>query len=366
MKKILSQIEPWIGREEEQALVDYLRSGGWLTEYKKTQQFEEMIAEFVGSKYASVVNNGTVSLFIAVMALGIGEGDEVIVPDFTMIASANAVLLAKATPVLVDIEPKTLCLDLRKAEKAITGRTKAMMYVSLNGRSENMDEVVAFCRKHQISLIEDAAQALGCQWKDRHLGTFGQIGSFSFSAPKIITTGQGGALVTDDKILIDKIRKIKDFGRERGGIDKYETLGYNFKFTDLQAVVGIEQMKKLKSRLKRKKEMFAIYQNELKNIPQVRLIETNLQNTAPWFIDVLVEGREKLIVHLSQNGIGTRPFYPPIHSQAPYHSWKKDQQTHFPVSEEVAKNGLWLPSSSFLSNADIRRVCREIEKFYNA
>lgn len=365
MKKVIQQIEPWIGKEEEQALIAYLRSGGWLTEYKKTQEFEKTIARYVGSKYASVVNNGTVSLFVSLMALGVGKGDEVLVPDLTMIASANAIILAGATPVLVDIDQNNLCLSLEKAGKALTRKTKAMMFVSLNGRSPDMKSVVSFCKKYKLYLIEDTAQSLGSSWQGKHLGTFGIIGSFSFSVPKIITTGQGGALVTDDDKLIGKIRKIKDFGREQSGIDKHVTLGYNFKFTDLQAVIGLEQMKKLPFRIKRKKEMFTLYQKELSGIRGVRFIRTNLTNTSPWFIDVLVEKRGDLISHLTQERIGSRPFYPPIHTQAPYNGWPEYQKAKFPVSEEISNQGLWLPSSTFLSDANIIRVCQGIRSFYS-
>lgn len=357
-------MEPWIGKEEERALVAYLRSGGWLTEYKKTQEFEEAIARYVESKYASVVNNGTVSLFVALMALGVGSGDEVLVPDLTMIASANAVILAGATPVLVDIDRDNLCISLDKAERSLTKKTKAMMFVSLNGRSPNMDEVVSFCKKHKIYLVEDAAQSLGSKWQGKHLGTFGVIGSFSFSVPKIITTGQGGALVTDDDALIDKIRKIKDFGRRKSGVDEHVALGYNFKFTDLQAVIGLEQMKKLSYRVERKKEIFELYQKELLSVREVKFVKTNLTNTTPWFIDALVERRGDLTSYLSQREIGSRPFYPPLHTQAPYNNRPEYQKSKFPVSENVSSQGLWLPSSSFLSDSDIYGICKEIKAFY--
>lgn len=364
MKKPINQMEPWIGKEEEKALVSYLRSGGWLTEYKKTEEFEAAIAKYARSKYASVVSNGTISLFIALMALGVGKGDEVLVPDLTMIASANAVILAGATPVLVDVERDNLCISLEKAERSLTKKTKAMMFVSLNGRSPNMEEVVSFCKKHKLYLVEDAAQSLGSKWQGRYLGTFGIVGSFSFSVPKIITTGQGGALVTDDDKLIEKMRKIKDFGRSKSGVDHHIALGYNFKFTDLQAVIGLEQMKKLPFRVKRKKEIFTLYKKKLSEVKEVRFIETNLNDTSPWFVDVLVEKRDGLISKLSQKKIGSRPFYPPIHTQAPYSSWSKYQKSRFPVSEEISNQGLWLPSSSFLSNSDIYEICKEIKAFY--
>ena len=357
MKRI-NQMEPWIGEEEKQAVGDYLNSGGWLTEFECTREFERLIAEYVGTRYASVVSNGTVSLFIALKALGIGSGDEVIVPDFTMIASANAVVLAGAKPVFVDIERATLCLDLELAEHAITPRTKAIMLVSLNGRAPDMVRVVALIQQHGLFLIEDAAQSLGSRWRGQHLGTFGQVGSFSFSAPKVITTGQGGALVTNDDDTYKRIVGIKDFGRIQSGVDFHQTLGYNFKFTDLQSVIGIEQMKKLAWRVERKKQLFASYQSELADVPGVEFVATNLQDSSPWFIDILVPNPSLLRVYLQKHEIGSRPFYPAIHSQPAY-----GVEGSYPVSEYVATHGLWLPSSSFLTNEDIRRVCSVVREF---
>lgn len=252
MKRI-HQMEPWIGEEEKRAMMEYLDSGGWLTEFAKTREFERMLSGYVGSKYTSVINNGTVSLIIGLMALGITGGDEVIVPDYTMIASANAVVLVGAKPALVDIDPSNLCLDLDLAEKAATPKTKAIMLVSINGRCPDMERVVALARKYNLYLIEDAAQSLGSKYRGRHLGTFGEVGSFSFSSLKVITTGQGGALVTDNEELYHRISMIKDFGRPKSGVDYHEILGFNSKFTDLQAVIGIEQMKKLDWRVKKKR-----------------------------------------------------------------------------------------------------------------
>lgn len=358
------QMQPWIGKEEQKAMLSYLQNGGWLMEYKKTAELENMIAHFTGAKYACMVTNGTVSLLVALLALGIGQGDEVIVPDFTMIASGNAVILAGAKPVLVDINRKDLCVDLDMAKKAVTKKTKALIFVSLNGRSPNMNKVVAFCEKNKIYLLEDAAQSLGSQCMKQHLGTFGDIGSFSFSAPKIITTGQGGALVTNSDDLISKIRRIKDFGRIKSGVDEHISLGYNFKFTDLQAVIGIEQMKKLPFRIKRKKEIYSLYKQLLSSLKQVQFINTNLKDVAPWYIDILAERREDLIAYLSKHQVGTRPFYPPIHTQFPYKKQRGYNNGNFPISIEISSKGLWLPSSSSLTNRQITIICKHIKKFY--
>jgi perosamine synthetase len=357
----INQMEPWIGDEEKRAVLEYLDSKGWLTEFKKTREFEQLISSYVQTRHVSVVNNGTTSLIIAIMALGIGHNDEVLVPDYTMIASSNAVVLAGANPVMVDIDEENLCLDLYAAEKAITPNTKAIMYVSINGRSHNMNRVVAFARKYGLYLIEDAAQSLGSKFNGKHLGTFGDIGSLSFSAPKIITTGQGGALLTDNEELYNRILRIRDFGRTRAGVDYHEVRGFNAKFTDIQAVIGIEQMKKLDWRVERKKEIYKLYQDLLHGVDDVDFIDTNLNETSPWFIDILVRrNRSELISFLNERGVGSRPFYPAIHTQPPY-SWVKGS---FPHSENVSKQGLWLPSSSFLKDEEIEVVCNQIKSFF--
>jgi perosamine synthetase len=359
--KRIEQMEPWIEEEEKSAVMEYLKSGGWLTEFRRTRDFEGMVARYVGCKYCSVVTNGTIALTAALMASGIGKNDEVIVPDFTMIASANAVFLAGATPILVDVNRSNLCLDLNLIESVITDRTKAIVYVSFNGRCSNMYEVVDFANQHNLKLIEDAAQSLGSNYKHRHLGTFGSVGVFSFSYAKIITTGQGGALVTEDEELYKKSLMLKDFGRVKSGVDVSASIGYNFKFTDLQAVIGIEQMKKLDSRVKRKKEMYKHYQDLLGDIPQIEMLDTNLKETVPWFIDIQIQKeRDKLAAFLNKKGIGTRPFYPPIHIQPPYSHTKGC----FRVSEQVSQSGLWLPSSSFLSDKDIETICKEIREYF--
>lgn len=357
MKRI-NQMEPWVGEEEKKELIACIDSG-WITEAGRTRKFEEMIAEFVGANYALAVNNGTVSLVIALLALDIGSGDEVIVPDMTMVATPNAVCLVGATPVLVDIQKEDLCLDLDGVVRKISRKTKAIMPVAMNARPPDMDGIKKIAKKYGLFVIEDAAQALGSYYKGRHLGTFGEVGSFSFSTPKIITTGQGGVLVTDSKRLRDKMYRIKDFGRINRKTQKHDTIGWNFKFSDIQAAVGIAQMRKLKKRIKWKREMFKIYQEELKDVEGIKMLPTDLTQTTPWFVDIFVDEPIELRKYLNEKGVGTREFYPAIHSLRPYRS-----RGRFPVSTWASKYGLWLPSSSFLTKKDIKRVCREIKNFF--
>lgn len=351
-------MEPWIGEEEKEEISKVLDSG-WITEASKTKEFEDQISAFVGSRYAHTFSNGTVSLFAGLKALGIGAGDEVIVPDFTMVASPNAVVMAGAKPVFVDIEKENLCLDLDQVEEKITKKTKVIMSVPINGRSPDMERLMEIGKKYNLFILEDAAQALGSYYKGKHLGTFGQIGSFSFSTPKVITTGQGGALVTDSKELSDKIVGIKDFGRIDRNSQDHDEIGYNFKFTDIQAAMGIAQMRKLDWRLKRKKEMYSLYKKQLEGLPKVSFLNTDLGETSPWFIDIIVDDPVELSKYLKSKDVGTRLFYPAIHTTKPYKSGEK-----FPNSLWASVHGLWLPSSTFLSDSDIISICVHIKEFY--
>jgi perosamine synthetase len=362
-RKFIPQMEPWFDYNEADALFSYMKSGGWVTEYKKTREFENEICIFTDSKHCIVVNNGTISLTLALLALGIQRGDEVLVPNLTMIATANASLLAGAKPIFTDICEDNLCMDLVDAENNITNNTKALIYVSFNGRTDNLFKVRDFCENNDLHLIEDAAQSLGSFNNNRHIGTFGKIGSFSFSTPKIITTGQGGALITDDDQMADSLRRLKDFGRIRGGIDIHDRIGYNFKFTDIQAVIGLEQMKKLNSRIKRKKEIYQKYVHELRSVEDIEFVPTNLSECCPWFVDTYVPDPDKLKSFLSGKNIGSRRIYPPISSQKAYNHFNINRL--YPVSENFSSRGLWLPSSSKLSNKDIEYICYEIKQFYS-
>lgn len=361
--EFIMQMKPWFGKEEKEAVCSYMDEDGFITEFKRTALLEEMIAKYTNAKHCIIVNNGTVSLTLAALALDIGYGDEVIVPNYTMIATANSVKMIGAEPIFVDVEKQTLCMDIEKAKMAITPKTKAIILVSANGRypKSGIEEFEKLCREKNIYLIEDAAQSLGSFYLDkRHIGTAGCIGSFSFSAPKIISTGQGGALITNDDILAAKLRKLKDFGRSGGGNDFHDSIGYNFKFTELQACVGIEQMKKLDYRVRRKKEIYKIYQELLQDIKEVKLFEQDIVNTTPWFYDILAENRDELQKYLKEKNIGTRLMYGPINKQIAYQIPGEHE-----VSNLVGQKGLWLPSFTQITDDEIKYVCEMIKQFYS-
>ncbi len=362
-REFIMQMQPWFGDEEKQSLSEYMDGGGFVTEFKQTEVFENKIAEYVGAKHCIVVNNGTISLSLAALACGLQAGDEVIVPNYTMIATANSLKMFGIEPIFVDVEAATLCLDIACVREAITDKTKAIMFMSANGRYPlvGIDAFEHLAAEHNLQLLEDAAQSLGSRYPDgRHIGTAGVAGSFSFSAPKIISTGQGGCVVTNDDVIADKVRKLKDFGRSGGGNDYHESLGLNFKFTDIQACIGIEQMKKLPWRVERKKEIYQRYQDQLATVEQITFFAQDLTHTTPWFIDVIAESRDPLMAFLKNQNVGTRVMYPPINKQPAY-----NVDGEHPISNLMGDSGLWLPSAVQLSDDTIDYVCHCIKRFYS-
>lgn len=371
----IPQMEPNFSSEEADAVYDYMKSGGWVTEFKKSREFEQMICDYTGAKFCHLVNNGTLSLSLALLAVGVQPGDKVLVPNLTMIATPNAVKFIGCVPVFGDVSGDSLTLDMKEVKRICRKeKIKAVIHVSLNTRVGDLTHIKDFCTKNNISFIEDSAQSLGSFYKGKHVGTFGDIGSFSFSSPKIISTGQGGCLVTNDEELSEKIRRLKDFGRDGGGNDSHPYFGINCKFTDLQSVIGIEQMKKLPERVDKMKDTWKRYYDRLNQYSvqsshgiKIEMFPPNNQEGTswiPWFVDIYLSSekvRDNLMVYLKSKKIETRKVYPPINRQKIYESPDQD----FPVSNDWAPRGLWLPSSSKLSHEDIDQVCQEIENFFN-
>ncbi len=355
-------MEPWFGSEEKLAMSDYMDEEGWLTEFKRTSEFEQRIANYTGAKHCIVVNNGTISLTLMAIAAGIKYGDEVIVPNYTMIATPNSIKMIGAVPVFVDVEPETLCMDFESAKNAITSKTKAILFVNANGRNPKagINQFIKLCNERGLAFLEDSAQSLGSFYPNgQHQGSVGLAGSFSFSAPKIISTGQGGAIITNNDHIAYKLKRLKDFGRSGGGNDIHDSIGFNFKFTEMQAVIGNEQMKKLEWRVERKKEIYKLYKSLLNPVTEVSFFDQDLEFTTPWFIDVLVEKRDELQIHLKERSIGTRIMYPPVNKQAAYNI-----PGNFEVSNIIGMKGLWLPSAAQLTNQSIEYICKSIIDFY--
>lgn len=361
MKKI-PWWEPKVGAKELEIVTKVLKSN-FLNEGDYTTRFEEEVVRLLGCKYALAVTSGTIGMFLSLKALGIGYGDEVIVSDMTFIATANAVSMCGATPILVDVDQDTLNMDPRSFEKAITKKTKAVIPTHVSGRGAEMEGVLTVARKNNIYVIEDAAEAFMSKYNGKFLGTFGITGCFSFSPPKIITTGQGGTIVTNDKKIYWILRELKDQGRPNrgtGGADVHHSVGFNFKFTNLQAAVGLGQLTQLKKRMKRMKKINEIYRDYLHGATGITVFDADTKNgELPLWTDVLVEKRDQLEIFLRSRGIYCRKFWFPIHTQQPYLLSNRN----FPVSIKLSPQALWLPSAFTMSDADVKYVARAIKKF---
>jgi len=361
---MIPQYEPLFTNERAN-IGDYLLTNSWLTEHIKTKEFEQGISNFLGVKHTIIVNNGTISLCLALLANGVKPGDRVLVPSLTMIATANAVRFIGAIPIFVDVEPETLCMDITQIPDYIKlWSPKAIIYVTFNGRQGNNKCIVSLnvlCSAKGIAVIEDNAQSFGSKNElGQTIGNSINLSSFSFSVPKIITTGQGGCLTTNNDELAQQIRYLKDFGRSGGGNDVHEHFGINCKFTDLQAVIGLTQMETINERINAKKNLALTYYNELKDIKQIKFIKTNLEYTVPWFVEIFVEDRDKLVEYLLTKDIQTRKMYSPIYTQKCY---QPNVERH-PVAEEYSRKGLWLPSSMILQKQEIIYICEMIRNYY--
>ncbi|HIB43641.1 MAG TPA: DegT/DnrJ/EryC1/StrS family aminotransferase [Nitrospina sp.] len=355
--------EPQIGEEEKALLLEVLESN-FLNDGEYTTRFEQMLAELLGCKHAVAVTNGTSALFLALVGSGIGPGDEVIVPDITFIATANAVALAGAKPVLVDVDPKTLNISPAGLEQSITSHTKAVIPVHVSGRPADMPAILSIAAKHDLIVIEDAAEALLSKLNKKCLGTFGQAGIISFSPNKTITTGQGGVILLDEDTLEVRLRELKDQGRPvrgTGGEDTHDRVGYNFKLTNLQAAIGIAQLGNLPARIVRMKQNYLQYLEKLKDIEELTLLPFNVENgEVPQWVDVLTLRRDELIEFLEAREIFCKKFWFPMHTHDPY--LMPDE--NFPNSTRLAAQAFWLPSCFSLTNADVDLVCNYIREFF--
>jgi len=364
MTKKIPWWTPLIGNEEIKFIKKAIAKN-YINEGEFAELFERKIAALLGSRHAVAVTSGTAAIFLALKALGIGPGDEAIVPDVTFIATANAVDLCGAVPVLADVDPATMNISPEAFLRTITRKTRAVIPVHVSGRAADMEAIIAIANKKNILIIEDAAEAFMSKHKGRYLGTFGKAGCLSFSPNKTITTGQGGVIVTDDDKLYKRIRELKDQGRPvrgTGGDDRHDTIGYNFKFTDLQASVGLGQLKYLNSRIKRMCRIHKRYEMSLKGMKEVTLFHVDIdKGEVPQWTDGCFERRDELDAYLRLKFIDCRRYWFPLHTQKPY----KEPDANFSSALKVSQKALWLPSAFTMSDGDVDIVCDHIIKFYH-
>lgn len=355
--------KPLIGEKEKQYVNDCLDSTWISSKGAYIQKFETKFADYLNCKYATSVTNGTVALHLAMLALGIGMNDEVIVPTFTYIASVNSIHYVGAKPVFVDSLKDTWQMDPKDVEKKITDKTRAIMAVHLYGHPCDMDELTKIANKYKLFLIEDCAEAVGSEYKSKKCGTFGDISCFSFFGNKTITTGEGGMLVTNDKTLYDRAVHIKGQGLARYREYWHDTVGYNFRMTNICAAIGCAQLENIEEHISAKKYIFELYKRGLCDLP-ISLNDAvgDVRHTY-WMCTILVddmEDRDLLREYLQKQDIETRPAFYPIHTMPMY---SEKYQRH-PIAENLAWRGINLPSYPGLSEAEITYICNCIKTYF--
>jgi perosamine synthetase len=355
--------EPWLGPQEESYVLDAVRSG-WISSLGKyVTQFEQEFAAFCGAAHGVSTSNGTTALHLAVHSLGIGPGDEVIVPALTFVASANAVAYVGARPVFADVDPVDWTLRVDEVERLITPRTRAILPVHLYGQMARMEEIRALAATHGLWVIEDAAEAHGAAIGGQRAGSWGTVAAFSFYANKVITTGEGGMLTTDDAALAARCRQLRDHAMPPAKRYWHDEVGFNYRLTNLQAAVGVAQMARIEEFIARKRAIAARYRAALAGIPGITLpCERPGTTHIYWMVSILVEppyplDRDRLMAALRRQGIDSRPFFHPLDVLPPYRSERPR-----PIALSLSRRGLNLPSSPKLTDAQVDRIAAALRE----
>jgi perosamine synthetase len=347
------------GREREYVL-DCLDTSWISSTGKYVSAFEEGFAEFCGLPHAVACCNGTVAVHLALLAAGVGPGDEVIVPTLTYVASANPIVYAGATPVFVDAEPVTWNMDPAAVAAAVTDRTRAIVVVHLYGHPVDMDPILATARAHGLVVVEDAAEAHGAEYKGRRTGGLGDVGTFSFYGNKIITTGEGGMVTCADAAMAARIRQWRGQGQDPERRYRFPVVGYNYRMTNVAAAIGLGQLERIDWHMQRRREIATWYRDELGALPGVLLSpEQPWARSAFWISCMILAGapeteRDALMGRLAELGIETRPFFYPIHTMPMYAG--EAGRGAFPVAEELAAGGINLPSGAGLTREDVAYI----------
>jgi perosamine synthetase len=358
---------PEITEADIEAVVSVLRTTR-LSIGPRMEEFEESIAEVAGVPYGVAVSSGTAGLHLCLRALGVGEGDEVILPSFTFIAAGNAVLYQRARPVFVDIDPNTLNLNPGRLESKITPRTRAIIVVHTFGHPADLAPILDIARKHGLPLIEDSCEAIGAQYRGRNVGGIGDLGVFGFYPNKPITTGEGGMVVTRDSHLADTMRTLRNQGRMAAdGWLEHSLLGYNYRLSEINCALGVSQMKKLGSILEAREALAMRYSKELQTIPEVILPALSIEaGRLCWFVFVVRlcarftrANRDSICQQLTKRGIGCGRYFAPLHLQ-PLYAQYPNPRDDLTVTEHVAARTLALPFFNRLTDDQIAEVCRSL------
>ncbi len=367
--KNINLASPDISEKDIQAVVSVLKTPQ-LSLGPKLIEFQDKLAKYIGREYAVAVNSGTSALHLIIKNLGIGEGDEVITTPFSFIASSNCVLFENAKPIFVDINPETYCIDIKKIEKKITEKTKAILAVDVFGRPADWSELGKIAKKHKLYLIEDSAEALGSVYKGKKAGFFGEAAIFAFYPNKQITTGEGGIILTDNKNFADLCTSLANQGHDKkSSWLEHLRLGYNYRISDINCALGISQLGRMNELTKKRARVFKWYYEGLKDVPGIKIPPLFIKNSkVNWFVYVIELGpkydkndRKEIMRALNKNGIGCREYFPAIHLQKFYRELFGYKLGDFPVTEYISDRTIALPFHTLLTRGEVRRVCTTLK-----
>lgn len=356
--------QPSLNGNEKKYVMECLDSTWISSRGEFITKFENSFANYIGSQFATTVSNGTVALHLTLEALGIGEGDEVIVPTLTYIASVNTILQTGANVVYADSLASTWNVDVDDLRKRITHKTKAIMVVHLYGLSCDMDAIVSLCQENGLLLIEDCAEAFGSWYKGKHVGTFGDAATFSFFGNKTITTGEGGMVICRDRKIHEKACHLKSQGVSKTREYWHDVLAYNYRMTNICAAIGLAQLENADSIIARKREIAQQYADELSGLPLSMQLEAEGYQHSFWMCSIMLdeaEQRQPLRDYLKKHDVETRPLFPPAHTMP--HAFKDE---HFPQAESLSARGINLPSYPALTNQQISHICNIIKSYYKS
>jgi perosamine synthetase len=360
--------EPRIGARELELVTEALQAGWISGAGPHIQAFEDGWASYCGRRHGVAVANGTVALQVAVALLDLQPGDEVIMPTFTIISCALPVIQAGAVPVLVDSNPRTWTMDVDTVERKITERTRAIMPVHIYGHPVDMDPLLDLAQRHGLAIVEDAAEAHGATYKGRRCGSFGDSSTFSFYANKLLTTGEGGMLLTDDDALAARARRLRNLAFEPERRFWHRELGFNFRLTNLQAALGVAQLERMDEIVARKRWLGQAYTERLRDIEAIELqVEEPWAESVFWMFGLVVREATGLDAHavaerLASRGVETRPFFLGMHEQPVLRDRGLFHGESYPVAERLARQGLYLPSGLALDECQLERVCQAVRE----
>jgi perosamine synthetase len=359
--------EPLLGGKELEYVIDCIKTNWISSKGRYIEEFEEKFASYCGCKKGISTTSGTTGLHLALASIGIDKGDEVIVPAFTMISTAFAIIYCGATPVLVDSEPETWNIDVDQIEAKITKNTRAIMPVHIYGHPCDMNPILAVARKHDLLVVEDAAEAHGAEYNGKKVGGIGNVGCFSFYANKIITTGEGGMVVTNNEVVSKKARSLKDLAFSKKKRFLHDAVGFNYRMTNIQAAIGLAQLERVDKLVEMRRRNAKLYNRLLKDVEGITLpAEKNYAKNVYWMYSILIENsfglsRDRLMDKLDEYGIETRRFFIPMHRQPVFKRIDLFNGERYPVAELLSKKGLYLPSGSGLEKEQIKLICDSIK-----